>query len=1144
MESTTSQIAFFGTLKNSFLGKNLLSLNQNKETKKPEHFLIKGIAGSYLSMLVNAVFSDIKKTIIFICNDKEEALYFLNECEEYLGKDKVLFFPSSYLNPYQIEEVQNANVVLRTEVLNKLSQESSETSSEQNNHIIVTYSKALTEKVISKTILQDQTFTLTKNEQVDIPFITELLFSYHFKHTDFVTEPGEFSIRGGIVDIFSFSDEYPVRISFFGNEIESIRKFNIENQLSIENIAQFSLVPNIDAFQQESEKISFFEYVPKNSLFLLKDFDLILKNLKSHFQKAEEIFLTKQQTLHFKKPEELYVSENEAMKHLLDFQTYEIGNTTEFKNTETIQLQQTETPFFHKNFELLLDDLLQKQKENYTIHINFSSEKQANRLEQIFKDLIPKSLNIPRGLNPLEHQIDFKTIFLNLNKGFIDSKEKILVYADHQIFERYHAYKTRTAFAKSEALTLKELTDYSIGDFITHIDHGIGKFMGLQRISNNGKIQEAIKIVYQNNDILYVNIHSLHKISRYTGKDGKEIVLNKLGSPAWKNLKNKTKKNVKQVAFDLIKLYAQRKAQAGFAFAPDGYLQHELEASFMYEDTPDQEKATLEVKADMEKPTAMDRLICGDVGFGKTEVAIRAAFKAAVDGKQVAILVPTTILAFQHYNTFNKRLADFPITVDYINRFRSTKTVTEIKKKLAEGKIEILIGTQSIVGKDIKFKDLGLLIVDEEHKFGVGVKDKLKTLKTTVDTLTLTATPIPRTLQFSLMSARDMSVIKTPPANRQPVSTELIGFSEEQIRDAIVYEMNRDGQVYFLNNRIENLPEIAGMIQRLVPEAKISIGHGQMEGKKMEDVLIGFMKGNCDVLLSTTIIESGLDVPNANTIFINNAHQFGLADLHQMRGRVGRSDRKAFCYLISPPMSVLTNEARKRLEAITQFSDLGSGFYIAMKDLEIRGAGDLLGGEQSGFMNNIGFETYQKILQEAIEELKTDEFADLFEEENQKKDYVTEVTIDTDLEILFPDFYINNVEERFALYQKLSDINNETELQNFENELVDRFGKIPKETKNLLESIELKWIAKELGIEKITLKNEIMLCYFIQNEESKFYQTATFQKIIQYLHQNPSEASMKQKIVKDEKSLYLRKDKMKNINNVKQFLEKMKQNLG
>ncbi|WP_459251434.1 transcription-repair coupling factor [Apibacter sp.] len=1085
------------------------------ENKSNINISVLGSAGSYINIFSSYLFNLLNKTIFMVFSDKEEAAYALNEIEGIFGKEKVLFYPTSHLIPYQLEEVQNANVVLRTEVINSITQM-------QSPKIIITYADAITEKIITKSELNSISLKIKVGEKINSDFLNETLFTFHFKRTDFVTQPGEFSLRGGILDVFSYSDEKPYRIGFFGDEVETIRKFNIETQLSEEKVDEFMIVPNIDASNLETLKVSFLDYLPSDALFIGKDLSVSLSTIEKKFNKAEEIYATLSQTIKRSEPYDLYIQPDEFISKLQSHSCIEFSSIPYFKEFKSVRLDQTEQPSFHKQFELLGQDLLEKEKLKYKNFITFQSEKQESRLQDIFSEI--------------EKEIPFTGFIANVNKGFVDHNSKFQIYTDHQIFERYHRYNLRNSFSKSEFLTLKELTDLKVGDYVTHIDHGIGKFMGLVKIKNDDNLQETIKLVYKNNDILYVNIHSLHKISKFSGKEGGEITLNQLGSAAWKNLKNKAKRKVKEVAFDLIKLYADRKTKPGFSFSPDGYLQNELEASFMYEDTPDQEKATQEVKNDMEKPIAMDRLICGDVGFGKTEIAIRAAFKAATDGKQSAIMVPTTILALQHYKTFVSRLKDFPVRVEYLNRFKTAGQKKEIIQSLAEGKIDIIIGTQQLIGKDVKFKDLGLLIVDEEHKFGVSVKDKLKTIKTTVDTLTLTATPIPRTLQFSLMSARDMSVIKTPPPNRQPVQTQLIGFNEEQIRDAIIYELNRDGQILFINNRIENLDILAGMIKRLVPMARIAIGHGQMEGKKLEKIMIDYMEGNYDVLISTTIIESGLDVPNANTIFINDAQKFGLADLHQMRGRVGRSNRKAFCYLITPPLDVITSEARKRLQAIEQFSDLGSGFNIAMKDLEIRGAGDLLGAEQSGFFAEIGFEAYQQILNEAIEELKEDEFSDLFVEENEKKDFVSEVQIDTDFELLIPDQYINKVEERFSLYQKLSEIKNEDELINFKNELIDRFGKLPKQTQELLKSVKLKWISKSLGFEKLLIKNGVLLAYFPMNAQSKYYQSDIFKKVLEFLQNNPSEASLKQKNINDTLQLYLRKDNIMKMDNILDFM--------
>ena len=1083
-----------------------------------QHISVKGSAGSAVSILAAELFLTQNKTILYLADDKEDALYINAEMEDLLGKDNILYFPATHLEPYQIEKTQNANLVLRTEVINKL-------NSGKSPKVIVAFIGAMSEKVLKKEDFKAISHHIKVGDQLDFDFVDELLNHYQFNQTDFVSEPGEFSVRGGIVDVFSFSNEKPFRITFFGNEVESIRTFDIESQLSLDKIDEFQLVSNMN-FSVSGSKVSFFELLPEDSFIVSKNLYLSARRIKEFHEKALEKYETLSKDIKHRSPDELFISEGEFQNKLIKFKTIDFSSQ-HFKlpKSQIIELNQTQQPSFHKNFELLIQDLEEKQGQGFDTWISFSSEKQKERLQSIFEEL--------------QHEIPFKSFKSELHEGFVDSDNKILIYTDHQIFDRYQRYKSKDGFAKSEQLTLKDLMSLKVGDYIAHIDHGIGKFMGLVKVNNDGKIQECFKLSYKNGDLLYVSIHSLHKISKYNGPDGKEIVLSKLGSPAWKSLKQKTKARVKQIAFDLIKLYAERKTAKGFQYSPDSYLQNELEASFLYEDTPDQEKATLDVKKDMENEGVMDRLICGDVGFGKTEVAIRAAFKAATDGKQVAILVPTTILAFQHYRSFKERLKDFPVNISYMNRFRTAKQKSETKEGLKNGKIDIVIGTHQLVGKDIKFKDLGLLIIDEEHKFGVSVKDKLKTLKTNVDTLTLTATPIPRTLQFSLMAARDLSVIKTPPPNRQPVDTSIIGFSEEIIRDAVSYELQRDGQVYFINNRIENLKDIAGLIQRLVPDARVITGHGQMDGKQMETNILDFMEGKYDVLVSTTIVESGVDVPNANTIFINDAQRFGMADLHQMRGRVGRSNRKAFCYLITPPFDMMTSDARKRLEAIEQFSDLGSGFQIAMKDLEIRGAGDLLGAEQSGFINEMGFETYQKMMQEALEELKDDEnFENLFEnEEDRNKLFKStrEVNIDTDLELMLPDDYVSSTEERLSLYQKLADIQSAKELEQFENELIDRFGTLPDEAINLLKSVELKWLAAEIGFDKLVVKNKVFLGYFPANPQDKFYQSEKFKKIIAYLTQNPAEATLKEK----NNQLMMRKDNVKNVDEVNLVLNRI-----
>ncbi|AZA53010.1 transcription-repair coupling factor [Chryseobacterium sp. G0201] len=1121
MQLKTINEKFLPDLLKKEFGKEIFTQLENNQ-----HISVKGSAGSSTSIFVAELFLTQKHTILFVIDDKEDALYVNTEMEDLLGKEKVLYFPATHLEPYQVEKTQNANLVLRTEVLNKI-------NSSKSPKVIVAYAGALSEKVLKKEDFKAISHQIKVGDQLDFDFVDELLSHYSFQQTDFVSEPGEFSVRGGIVDVFSYSYEKPYRITFFGNEVESIKTFDIETQLSIEKVKELQLVSNMN-FSVTGTRVSLLQLLPKESFIVSKNGVVAVQKIKTFYEKSLEKFETLSKDIAHRAPQELFISDQEFLFDYKKFKTIDFSSVSieSLKDIVDIKIEQTSQPTFHKNFELLIEDLEEKQGEGFETWISFSTEKQKERLESIFEEL--------------EHEVPFKSFKSELHEGFVDNDNKLLVYTDHQIFDRYQRYKAKNNFAKSEQLTLKDLMSLKIGDYIAHIDHGIGKFMGLVKVNNDGKIQECFKLTYKNGDLLYVSIHSLHKISKFNGPDGKEVVLSKLGSPAWKSLKQKTKAKVKQIAFDLIRLYAERKTAKGFAFTPDSYLQNELEASFIYEDTPDQEKATIDVKKDMEADTVMDRLVCGDVGFGKTEVAVRAAFKAATDGKQVAILVPTTILAFQHYRSFKERLKDFPVNVDYVNRFRTAKQKSETLAALKNGKVDIIIGTHQLASASVKFKDLGLLIIDEEHKFGVSVKDKLKTLKSNVDTLTLTATPIPRTLQFSLMAARDLSVIKTPPPNRQPVDTQLVGFNEEIIRDAVSYELQRDGQVYFINNRIENLKDIAGLIQRLVPDARVITGHGQMEGKQLEKNVLDFMEGKYDVLVSTTIVESGVDVPNANTIFINDAQRFGMADLHQMRGRVGRSNRKAFCYLITPPYDMMTSDARKRLEAIEQFSDLGSGFQIAMKDLEIRGAGDLLGAEQSGFINEMGFETYQKLMQEALEELKDDkDFEDLFDnEEDRNKLFksVKDVNIDTDLELMLPDSYISNTEERLLLYQKLAEINNEIDLQKFEVELIDRFGSLPKEAINLLKSVALKWLASDIGFEKIVMKNGVFLGYFPGNPQDKFYQTSKFKNIISYLTSNPAEAQLKEKVSKDGNHLMMRKDKIINVDEVNYLLSSILKN--
>lgn len=1086
--------------------------------RKKHHFQITNLVGSSLSFVTSEVFKMSENPFVFIFNDKEEAAYFLNDFESLLGDKNVLFYPGSYRRPYQIEETDNANILLRSEVLNRI-------NSRKKPAIIVTYPDALFEKVVTKKELERNTLKISTGDSVSLDFINEVLFEYHFNRVDFVTEPGEFSVRGGIIDVFSFSNDKPYRIEFFGDEVDSIRTFDIESQLSEEKLKKVSIIPNIENKTLQEKRQSFLKYISSNSNVFLKNEELLSGRLDLLFEKAQDAFNELSEEINHSKPEELFCNGTFIKEQLKDFSVAYWGassNTFETYVSFTTKPQ----PSFNKKFDLLIENLNNHHQEGYRNYIFCTNEKQAKRFEDIFND-------VPQ-------EVHYQTIVSSLHQGFVDEDEKILCYTDHQIFERYHKFHLKNGYAKKQAITLKEINSLQIGDYVTHIDHGIGKFGGLQKIDVEGKKQEAIKLIYGDRDILYVSIHSLHKISKFNGKDGKAPKIYKLGSGAWKKIKQKTKKRVKEIAYDLIQLYAKRKMQKGFAFGPDTYMQHELEASFLFEDTPDQFSTTQDVKADMEREQPMDRLVCGDVGFGKTEIAIRAAFKAVDNGKQVAILVPTTILAFQHFKTFSRRLKGFPIKVDYLNRFKTTKQRNQVIQGINDGSLDIVIGTHQLTNQKIKFKDLGLLIIDEEQKFGVAVKDKLKTLKENVDTLTLTATPIPRTLQFSLMAARDLSVISTPPPNRHPIETNVIRFSEETIRDAISYEISRGGQTFFVHNRIENIKEVAGLIQRLVPNAKIGIGHGQMDGKKLEELMLGFMNNEFDVLVATTIIESGLDVTNANTIFINNANNFGLSDLHQMRGRVGRSNKKAFCYFITPPYHMMTNDARKRIQALEVFSDLGSGINIAMKDLEIRGAGDLLGGEQSGFINDIGFETYQKILNEAIEELKENEFKELYNvDESAPKEFVKEVQIDTDFEILFPDDYINAITERLSLYNELSSIESEFALQDFETRLIDRFGELPTQAVDLLDSVRLKWFAKGLGLEKIVLKQKRLIGYFVSDQQSAYYQTETFTRFLKYVQQHSKDCVMKEKQTKSGLRLLVTFIKIDNVQKALDVLKRI-----
>lgn len=1064
---------------------------------------LKGVIGSSAAFINATAYQHIHKTNLVILADKEEAAYFLNDLENLIGEENVLFFPASYRMPYEHEEIDNANILLRAEVLNKI-------NTGKKHICIVSYPEALVEKVVTKSHLTKNTLELKRGEKISIDFITDVLNEYGFSRVDYVLEPGQFSIRGGIVDIFSFSNEHPYRIEFLGNEVDSIRSFDSLSQLSIQQLAYCTIIPNVQTKLLQESRQTFFEFIPSESVIWLKHFQLTLDRIEKGFIQAETAYNNLKSVVSQLPPEELYVTKELFSKQVLNFPLVEFGNHFSLKPTQTIAYHFSPQPSFNKNFGLLNDNLKGNIRNGLTNIIFADAAKQIERLYKIFEDISPKKEG--------EAQL-FTPILLSIHEGFIDMELKLACYTDHQLFDRYHRFRLKNSFnKKNEALTLKELKGLNPGDFITHIDYGVGRYGGLETIEVNGKMQETIRLVYKDYDIVNISIHSLHRIAKYTGKEGAEPKVNKLGTNAWATLKQKTKKKVKEIAYDLIQLYAKRKALKGFKFSPDTYLQNELEASFIYEDTPDQIKSTADVKRDMESEWPMDRLICGDVGFGKTEVALRAAFKAVCDSKQVAVLVPTTILALQHFKTFRERFKDLPCNVDYINRYKSAKEQKDTLEKVAKGEVDILIGTHGIVGKGVKFKDLGLIIIDEEQKFGVAVKDKLKTFKSNVDTLTLTATPIPRTLQFSMMGARDLSVISTPPPNRYPVQTELHTFNEEVIRDAIVFEVSRGGQVFFVHNRVQNIMEIAGMIQRLCPDVRVAIGHGQLEGDKLEQVMMDFVEGEYDVLVATTIIEAGLDISNANTIIINQAHMFGLSDLHQMRGRVGRSNKKAFCYLLTTPVSLLTTEARKRLKAIEEFSDLGSGFNIAMRDLDIRGAGNLLGGEQSGFINEIGFEMYQKILDEAImelriehEELRTTEVGGSHQFTGTvHSTFVSDCVIDTDMEILIPDVYVNNITERLNLYRELDDSKNEEELKRFESQLTDRFGPVPSQTLELIHTIRLRWLAMEIGLEKLLLKNNRMVGYFVAKQDSPYYQSEVFTKVLKFVQKHPKACKMKE----------------------------------
>lgn len=1104
------------------------------DSSSRQNIFLKNLQGSSAEFLIAAIFgheNSNKLNHIVVLEDAEEAAYFHNTLENLTSALDLFYFPSSFKNRKNFRLLNSSHVMLRTETLTRL-------AAGGNKKIVITYPEALFEKVVLPDTLKGNIIHIKTNDTINLESLMELFVMYGFVRTDFVYEPGQFAVRGGILDIYSFGNDKPYRVELFGNDVDSIRIFDPETQLSERKLLQVSIIPNVETQFETGEKVTLMEFLPENMIVWLKDWDVIKEKIN---QQEEDlgVFLNRLETAGDTEviadvqddEDDTKIWKDVSLQDFVPAATIErqmqqrmiveFGYKPQLAKTE-IAFNTKPQPAFNRQFDLLIKDLKAHEAAGYAIYLFAEQAKQLERLHTIFTDL--------------NTELEFVPVATSIHAGFIDADLKVVCYTDHQIFQRYHKYRVKQAFNKNKAITLKTLRDLQPGDYVTHIDHGVGTYSGLQKIEVAGKMQEAVRILYKDGDILYVNINSLHKISKFTGKEGTAPKVNKLGSEVWSKLKEKTKAKVKEIAFDLIKLYAQRKAQQGYAHTPDNYMQTELEASFVYEDTPDQAKATEDVKRDMEQPAPMDRLVCGDVGFGKTEVAIRAAFKTVVDGKQAAVLVPTTILAFQHYKTFSERLKDFPVTVDYINRFKSAKEKKETYKRLEEGKIDILVGTHGVLGKEVKFKDLGLMVIDEEQKFGVAHKEKLKTMKTNVDCLTLTATPIPRTLQFSLMGARDLSIINTPPPNRQPVQTEIQVFNEDVIRDAIYFETERGGQVFVIHNRVQGLPEMAGLIQALCPDLSISWAHGQMEGDELEERIMDFIDRKYDVLICTNIVESGVDIPNVNTIIINNAHHFGLSDLHQLRGRVGRSNKKAFCYLLAPPVSTLPTDSRKRLQTLEQFSDLGSGFQIAMRDLDIRGAGNMLGGEQSGFMADIGFEMYQKILEEAIKELKRTSFKELFKDEISKQDdYVSDCTIDTDLEILIPDSYVESITERLSLYTRLDNCEKESDLHALHEEMADRFGPVPPEVEDLFTTVRCRWLAVSIGFEKMALKEETLRCYFINKNDSPYFESDLFRNIIQYLQTGTNKARLKQSA----KNFLLVVDDVKDMVHMHQFLARM-----
>lgn len=1100
----------------------LLKLLQDKQGG---NIFLQGQQASATPLLFASVAEKTVQTFLFVLQDADEAGYFYHDLTQVMGTENVLFFPSSYKRSVKYGQRDSANEILRTEVLAKVS------ARDVKAHealFIVSYPEALAELVISKKHLDERRLSLkTGQQQIDITDVAHTLRDYGFQEVDYVYEPGQFAVRGSILDVYSFSCEYPYRIDFFGREIDTIRTFEVQDQLSKDKQSDIEIVPELAT--SATEKISFLKFLPSDTVLVAKDFAYIhdviehvyaegfsRQAVTERLEGATE--MEQKQIMSELNKEKSLITPYQFTEDAAIFRRIEFGMnagktgvmaTQKAKKYDVLKFKITPQPLFHKNFDLLVDTFEDYILKGYKLYILADSDKQTQRLKDIFADMDSQKAR----------SIAFEPVNRTLHEGFTDDALKLCFFTDHQIFDRYHKYNLKSdgARAGKMALTMKELQEMEPGDFIVHVDFGIGKFGGLVRVPAGNSYQEMIRIIYQHNDKVDVSIHSLYKISKYRRADtGEPPRLSTLGTGAWDRLKEKTKKRIKDIARDLIKLYAQRRHEKGYAFSGDSYLQHELEASFLYEDTPDQSKATQDVKADMESQRPMDRLVCGDVGFGKTEVAVRAAFKAACDSKQVAVLVPTTVLAYQHYQTFKNRLKGMPVRVDYLSRARSAKQTKQVLTDLEDGKIDILIGTHKLLGKSVKWHDLGLLIIDEEQKFGVSTKEKLRKMKTNVDTLTMSATPIPRTLQFSLMGARDMSIIRTPPPNRYPIHTELATFSHEVIADAINFEMSRNGQVYFVHDRINGLQEIANLIHKYVPDCRVAIGHGQMPPDKLEKELMGFMNYDYDVLLSTTIVENGIDISNANTMIINDAHRFGLSDLHQMRGRVGRSNRKAFCYLLAPPKTSLTPEARRRLEALENFSELGSGFDLAMQDLDIRGAGNLLGAEQSGFMEDLGYETYQKILSQAVTELKNDEFHELYAEQiAQGKDisgdeFVEDCAIESDLEMYFPDNYVPGSSERMLLYRELDNINNDNDLETYRQRLVDRFGEVPHEALELMQVVPLRRLGKRLGCEKIMLRQGKMNMQFVANPDSAYYQSKTFSAVINYVGNHPRRCDFKQ----------------------------------